>query len=281
MSSTSHGSRPASWLPTLVLAPAFFLVGALFLLPSVGPARSSEPLHYATEPTAPAAPTAPIYRYPVEPAPLPLDNDVFGTHAAGSQVSFVRLSDGEHHGTANERFARPALSLIKLYIADYVLDHGSATERKQALTMVRDSSDSIAAALYESYPEAIDTTATRYDLQSTRANSKWGYSVTSTYDVCFFLAQKLEEDPNSPLLRAMRTAKPVAADGYKQNFGTSTLPGAEGSKWGWSNSRTLHSSVSFGEDYVAAAAIAGSAEDLTDLVEQQLAGLVPEQSADT
>ncbi|WKD61698.1 hypothetical protein CCICO_08430 [Corynebacterium ciconiae DSM 44920] len=248
------------------------------MLPSVhaasGPEPTSPPSPQATSTARQQPPQGPHYRYPVEPAPLPRGSDVFGTHAAGSQLSFVRLSDGEHHGTANERFARPALSLIKLYIADYVLDKGTAQQRQQALKMVRDSSDSIAATLYEAYPEAIDATATRYNLQSTRANSKWGHSVTSTYDVCFFIAQKLEEDPDSPLLRAMRTAEPVAADGYKQNFGTSTLPGVEGSKWGWSNSRTLHSSVSFGKDFVAAAAVSGDAADLTALVDKQLAGLV-------
>ncbi|MCX7542335.1 hypothetical protein OS128_05340 [Corynebacterium sp. P5848] len=194
----------------------------------------------------------------------------FTANATGSQVSFTRLSDGWHTGTATERYARPALSLIKLYIADYVLRYGDPEDKLAAVEMIRSSDDELADELWERYPRAIDVTAKHYGLLSTRSDERWGYSVTSTYDVVSFIQQKLATDRMSPILTAMTQSDEYAADGYPQDFGTAVLPGAVGTKWGWSNDYSLHSSVTFGENYVAAAAVAGSAEELTALVEAQL-----------
>lgn len=194
----------------------------------------------------------------------------FVKNSTGSQVTYLRLSDGYHTGTATERFARPALSLIKLYIADYVIKHGTMKEKYEALNMVRSSNDAYAEELYSRYPDSIEETAKEYGLYSTRGDEMWGYSVTSTYDVVKFISELIKEDPTNPILVAMADANPVAADGYQQNFGTSVLPGVIGTKWGWSNDLALHSSVSFGEDFVVAAAVTGSASDLTSLVKEQL-----------
>lgn len=194
----------------------------------------------------------------------------FVSNSTGSQLSYTRLPDGYHVGTATERFARPALSLIKLYIADYVLEHGTVKQQAQAIEMIKASDDETAEKLYEAYPQAIDDVADKYGLLSTRSNESWGYSVTSTYDVVLFIIEKLKTDPDSPLLDAMRHPDAVAADGYPQDFGTSVLPGVRGSKWGWSNDLELHSSVSFGDNYVVAAAVTGSADDLTRLVVNQM-----------
>ncbi len=202
--------------------------------------------------------------------------DTFVENTTGSQVTVFRMHDGFHTGSATERFARPALSLIKLYIAEYVLEHGELKDRADALEMIRSSDDKIAEKLFEKYPESIDTTAKEYGLISTKSRDTWGYSVTSTYDVVSFVSQKLRRNRNDPILRAMKESDAVAADGYKQNFGTAILPGVIGTKWGWSNDLTLHSSVSYGDDFVVAVAISGTAEDLTDLVELQVAGLMEE-----
>ena len=194
----------------------------------------------------------------------------FVENSTGSQVTYLEL-DGEFRtGTATERFARPALSLSKLYIADYVLDNGTVEEKYAAVDMINSSSDISASELFEKYPEAVDVTADKYGLLSTRGAERWGYSVTSTYDVVKFIAALLREDPTSPILVAMAAADPVAADGYDQDWGTHVLPGVIGTKWGWSDDRLLHSSVSFGIDFVVAAAVTGDSEDLTRLVENQL-----------
>ena len=189
-----------------------------------------------------------------------------------SQITYLDLRDGTVTGTANQRTPRSALSLSKLYIADYVLDHGSADEKFEALEMVATSDDPIAKDLYEAYPEAIDATAKKYDLESTRSGTSWGYAVTSTYDAVSYIFQVMRDDAASPILVAMARSAPIAADGYKQDFGTAVLPGARGTKWAWSNDRAQHTSVTFGKDFIAAAAGTGSANDLTALVNQQIAG---------
>nr|WP_245974960.1 hypothetical protein [Corynebacterium alimapuense] len=207
------------------------------------------------------------------------DYSEFVENSTGSQVSFYQISDGSRSGTATERFARPALSLSKLYIAAYVLDNGTTEEGYEAISMISSSDDRTATELYAAYPESIDSIADEYNLLSTRSGQQWGYSVTSTYDVVSFLAQLMEEDPTDPILVAMAGASSVAADGYDQDFGTAVLPGVLGSKWGWSDDRSLHSSVSFGENFIVAAAVTGSADDLTELVEFQLTDEV-EQAID-
>lgn len=209
-------------------------------------------------------------------APIGPDASAFEDYVLGSQVSFYRLSDGHRTGTATERFARPALSLSKLYIADYVLEHGSLTEQYEAIEMISSSDDLSADDLYEKYPTSITEVAQKYGLTATRADDQWGYSVTSTYDVVSFIAQLMKKDPTHPILVAMAEASPVAADGYGQDFGTSTLPEVIGTKWGWSDAGDLHSSVSFGENFVVAAAVTGTSNDLTDLVEFQLTDEVDE-----
>lgn len=209
------------------------------------------------------------------------DLESFVENSTGSQVSFYRISDGKRTGTATERFARPALSLIKLYIAEYVIEHGTLVEQYEAINMISSSDDKSAGVLYRKYPDSIDVVAKKYGLLSTRAADRWGFSVTSTYDAVNFIAQLLEEDPTHPILVAMAEATPIAADGYGQDFGTSVLPGVIGTKWGWSDKKDLHSSVSFGENFVVAAAVTGSADELTDLVEFQLTDEVEEARGST
>lgn len=193
---------------------------------------------------------------------------------SGAQATYIDLSTQQRMGTATERFARPALSLVKLYVAYYVVEHGTPRDRDAALAMVSDSSDGTADVLFAQYTGSIDAVAEEFGLASTKAGQSWGTSRTSTYDVATFVATLVEHDPQHPVLEAMKRADRVAADGYAQNFGTAVLPGAIGSKWGWSNARDLHSSVTFGTDWVAAAAVNGDADDLTAFVEANIGKVV-------
>lgn len=240
---------------------ALVLVVVVVLVAIVGWRENSEP-------AAPvAAPTA------SESVPRIDDQRALGKYAEnvqGSQLSYINLRTGKRMGTATERYARPALSLAKLYIADYVLDHGNMEEQYAALEMIASSNDETAQVLYDAYPEAIDETAIKYNLLSTRSGEDWGYSVTSTYDVVEFLTALIKEDPTHPILVAMARATPYAHDGYAQDYGTAIIPGALGTKWGWSNDLALNSSATFGEDFVVAAAVTGSADDLSALVRTQL-----------
>ncbi|OFS20029.1 DNA-directed RNA polymerase I subunit RPA34 [Corynebacterium sp. HMSC04H06] len=182
------------------------------------------------------------------------------------QLTYVGLSDGMHMATANERESRPALSLIKLYIAEYVVENGKPEEQFEALDMVANSSDKSAEELYEKYPDSIEDVAERYSLKSTQPDKRWGYSTTSTFDVTSFIAQLIAKDPLHPVLVAMSHSDRFAEDGYAQDYGTSQLDDVVGTKFGWSNEHDIHSTVSFGHDFVVAANYYGDADDLTDFV---------------
>ncbi|HID48089.1 MAG TPA: hypothetical protein EYP40_00480 [Chromatiales bacterium] len=54
-----------------------------------------------------------------------------------------RLHDGMHMGSASEHEDRPALSLIKLYIATYVMEKGEYEDKYEALDMIASSSDNL------------------------------------------------------------------------------------------------------------------------------------------
>nr|WP_311520283.1 hypothetical protein [uncultured Corynebacterium sp.] len=187
-------------------------------------------------------------------------------------ITYYRIETGMHMGSATEHQPRYALSLIKLYIATYVLDNGSFEDKYLALDMIADSSDESAAQLFEKYPRSIDAIAKEYGLESTSAGEDWGHSMTSTYDVVRFIVQLMEDDPTHPVLVAMSHADAVSADGYEQNYGTAKLSDVVGSKWGWSDSKDRHSSVSFGENFVVAASIEGSAQELTSYVRKEITG---------
>lgn len=187
-------------------------------------------------------------------------------------ITYYRIETGMHMGSPTEHQPRYALSLIKLYIAAYVLEHGSFEDKYLALDMIADSSDESAGKLFEKYPRSIDAIAKDYGLDSTSAGEDWGHSMTSTYDVVRFIVQLLEDDPTHPVLVAMSHADAVSADGYQQNYGTAKLSDVVGSKWGWSDSKDRHSSVSFGENFVVAASIEGSAEELTSYVRKEITG---------
>lgn len=187
-------------------------------------------------------------------------------------ITYYRIETGMHMGSATEHQPRYALSLIKLYIATYVLERGSFEDKYLALDMIADSSDESAAQLFEKYPRSIDAIAKEYGLESTSAGEDWGHSMTSTYDVVRFIVQLMEDDPTHPVLVAMSHADAVSADGYQQNYGTAKLSDVVGSKWGWSDSKDRHSSVSFGENFVVAASIEGSAQELTSYVRKEITG---------
>ncbi|MBH5298493.1 hypothetical protein [Corynebacterium ulcerans] len=258
----------APYLPRWKCVPLVVSAAALMALPFVsgeGPSGDSA-LATLGQPKASAAdiPSAPLVFDTAEPLQSP------GVDWLRDQVTYVNIRTGEHRGTAAERTARPALSLSKLYIADYVFEHGTRKEQAKAVWMIQKSDDDIADELFDAYPDCIDATARKYNLEATKTVGRWGYSYTSTYDVVHFIVQLLRGNPESKVLTAMRSVASKASDGTVQDFGTYTLPGVEGTKLGWSNDGVLHSSVSFGSDFVVAAAVVGTHKDLTDLVQHQI-----------
>ncbi|MDO5030232.1 MAG: hypothetical protein Q4E11_06555 [Corynebacterium sp.] len=195
---------------------------------------------------------------------------------ARTQISFDYTPTGTHFGTANENEARPGLSIVKLYIADYVYKHGTEADKAKATQMIRYSDDNIASELYGRYPNSINATASEYGLSNTHGAAHWGNSTTSSADTVKFLEAKKRENPADPVLTAMTTASPVAADGYRQDYGTATLPGVIGTKWGWSDDRrSVHASASIGPDFSVAANTYGTREDHTSDVQNAFNGGIP------
>ena len=181
-------------------------------------------------------------------------------------LSFMHTPSGTRVGTANQGEARPGLSIVKLYIADYMLRHGDGSPEDLALgqQMIRDSDDSAASQAYAKYPQSIDAIAAEYGLTSTRGSGFWGDAVTSTADTVTFLEAKKTTDPDSRILEWMATAAPVAADGTHQNWGTGRLPSVTGTKWGWSDlGPSVVASASFGPDFSVAANTYGTADQHT------------------
>ena len=212
-----------------------------------------------------------------------LDGNGNITAPGRTQISFDDTNTGFHAGTANEHESRQGLSLVKLYIAEYIVKHGDPADIPKAQQMIRYSDDNIASELYAKYPQSISTTANEYGLTDTHAAPHWGNSTTSSADTNKFIVTKQKTDPQSPVLIAMTQMSPVAADGYQQDYGTSTLPGVVGSKLGWSDDRSsFHGSVSFGNGYVVSANTNGTKQQHTNDVQsafQEKAPSVPTSPA--
>ena len=142
---------------------------------------------------------------------VPPETNEFLEGDEGHSITYIRLHDGMHMGSASEHEARPALSLIKLYIATYVIEKGEYEDKYEALDMIASSSDKSAEDLFDKYPDSIDAIADEFHLESTKAGEQWGYSQTSTYDVASFISQLIDRDETHPVLVAMAHADPTVS----------------------------------------------------------------------
>ncbi|MDU0478823.1 hypothetical protein QVA66_06180 [Staphylococcus chromogenes] len=174
----------------------------------------------------------------------------------------VRDASGQHYGW-NPRTA-PALSLIKLPLGYWVLYHGSEEDKTLVEPMIQNSDDGIATRLNQKYPQAIGEVVRDLGMAETVVDPYWGFCQTSMADMTHFLHVTASDPVAEPLRRGMRNASPVAADGMAQNYGTATLPGVEGTKFGWSDDRkSMNASASFGPGFYVAARTFGPPEQLT------------------
>ncbi|MGW4369489.1 hypothetical protein ACWEKT_27975 [Nocardia takedensis] len=198
-----------------------------------------------------------------------------GLDAVPSRTTLaVRTPFGVGWGTANQEEVRGALSMAKLYLADYALRHGDGSEEDIALSerMIRFSDNAAADTIEAKYPGAIAAVATEYGLEQTSTTGAWSTSLTSAADLADFLSAKQTSDPTSPILRWMTEAAPVAADGTAQDWGTARLPGVRGTKWGWSDLPPQEvASASFGPGFTVAAITLGTPQDqTTDVLEAMI-----------
>lgn len=170
-----------------------------------------------------------------------------------------------HHGGSTEVSfngyeGRPALSLSKLYLGYWVLYHGAPHHKAMVEQMIRYSDDNIATMLDRAYPQAIDAIAHDFGLRATRRNGHWGNASTSAADAARFVNAIRTDPVAAPIMRGMEHAAPVAADGFPQNYGTSRLPGVQGTKFGWSDDRrSATGTVSYGPGFAVSVLTYGDA----------------------
>lgn len=210
---------------------------------------------------------------PAQALPTPAD---LADVPSRTSISYEHVPSGTYVGSAEDSSARPGLSTVKLYMADYVVrfGDGSAPDRDLAARMIQVSDDGAASVLDNKYPQAIDATAAEFGLTSTSRGSFWGSSYTSTADTVRFLSAKKRTDPASPILAWMNSAAVVAADGTVQDWGTQQLPGVTGSKWGWADDgSSVVASASIGDEFVVASNTYGPRRSQTDDVLAALGGV--------
>ncbi|AKK02450.1 hypothetical protein [Corynebacterium epidermidicanis] len=171
----------------------------------------------------------------------------------------------------------PALSLIKLPLGYWVLYHGSDEDKALVEPMIQRSDDGIATYLNQKYPSAIGDVVRDLGMMETEVAPFWGNCRMSMADVTYFLHRTASDPVAEPLRQGMRQAAPIAADGNPQNYGTATLPGVEGTKFGWSDDRkSMNATASFGPGFTVAARTIGPAEQLTaDVQGVSLPGKAP------
>ena len=185
--------------------------------------------------------------------------------AAPARTQIIMMKDnGEVIETPGAHESRASLSIVKLYLGHWVLQHGAPEDKALVYEMIRSSHDGIAANLDRKYRQAIPDTIGRFRLAETNYRGRWGDTTTSVHDMAAFVRVVRTDPAARPLIDGMRNPAAVAADGYPQNFGTATLPGIEGTKFGWSDKRDVHATVSFGPGFVVAAHTFGSAQVHTD-----------------
>ncbi|KQB87136.1 hypothetical protein [Corynebacterium lowii] len=179
----------------------------------------------------------------------------------------LNIQGGPTIATANAAESRPALSLSKLYLGYWVLAHGAPEDAARVENMIRYSEDHTASTLDARYRQAIPEVIAQFNLVSTHYNGFWGNTTTSTNDVTTFLNATSNDPVARPLFEGMRTAAPVAADGYAQDYGTALLPGVLGTKFGWADDHSMHATASFGPGFSVAASTYGPASQLTEDVQ--------------
>jgi hypothetical protein len=174
------------------------------------------------------------------------DADVPARAADARTARLMRLS-ADNGEVASRPF--PSASMVKLYLAEDVLRRaraGSITLTPQdhdlLARMIRSSDDPAASAVWVRFdgPQIVRAVAQRFGLTATSPPARpgqWGETMTSARDLARFLALLpvvAHPADAAQLLAWMRSATPIAADGFDQQFGVfGTIPDAVGVKQGW------------------------------------------------
>ncbi|MEP6561971.1 MAG: hypothetical protein ABJD68_12975 [Nakamurella sp.] len=166
------------------------------------------------------------------------------TDGVRESVVVIDRSSGAVLDQLNPHQQFPALSLVKLMIAADIL-HGSGGRELPDQTldaelgeMISKSDDDTADDLYAQSggDEMVHRVVQRYGLAETSPSPEteyWGDVQTTAADMASLIRQILADPVTSPVIGpAMLAATPIADDGFDQQIGMNTIPGA-GSKQGW------------------------------------------------
>ena len=188
-----------------------------------------------------------------------------GTSIAGTSITAAEARTaratayGADNGLADRPF--PAASMVKLFMAEDILHRARAgllslTREDFVLlqTMIRRSDDPAASTLWVRFGggRMVADVAARYGLPGTAPPvpaGQWGSTTTTARDLARFLSllPVVAHPADAGAIQAwMRTATPLAADGFDQRFGLfGTVPGRPAVKQGWmcclGGNRHLHS----------------------------------------
>ena len=108
---------------------------------------------------------------PSRPANKPPVNRVITGVNSRTTIAIIHYN-GATSLTPNAREARPGLSIVKMYMADYVLRYRKPSSRDRVLLerMIRLSDDGAASEINRKYPGAINAIAREYGLTSTKGS---------------------------------------------------------------------------------------------------------------
>jgi hypothetical protein len=164
----------------------------------------------------------------------------------------------------------PTASMVKLFVAEDILHRARmgllSLDREDYLllqTTIRRSDDPAASTLWVRYGggQMVSDVAARYGLTGTSPPSspgQWGETMTTARDLAQFLSllPVVAHPADATTLQVwMRTATPIAADGFDQQFGLfGTAPPLTAVKQGWmccvGGKRHLHSVAVIGKRVV-------------------------------
>jgi Beta-lactamase enzyme family len=175
---------------------------------------------------------------------VPLD----GLSIRAAEARSARVAASATGNAAADR-PFPTASMVKLFMAEDILHRArtgqltlGADDPVLLQDMIRRSDDRAASALWDRYGrgQMVAAVARRYRLAGTAPPSEpsqWGEATTTAHDLGRFLAllpTVAHPDDAAVLLRWMRTATPLGADGFDQRFGMfATAPPLTAVKQGW------------------------------------------------
>jgi len=137
--------------------------------------------------------------------------------AAPARTQIIMMKDnGEVIETPGAHESRASLSIVKLYLGHWVLQHGAPEDKALVYEMIRSSHDGIASNLDRKYRQAIPDTIGRFRLAETNYRGRWGDTTTSVHDMAAFVRAVRTDPAARPLIDGMRNPAAAAANGSRR-----------------------------------------------------------------